>query len=162
MSNDTQDPQSTAANGLSGFIAAAGVILAVSYPVLAISTGFRAVFQIIEEDPANSPYLTLLAALMYAVATVGFVVKRRWAWRLSFGILIAESILTLLIGTLSLTNPDLIGRNVWQFFGRDYGYFPLFQPLLGLAWLIHPLTRATYGISSSSSASEEAAAERDG
>ena len=32
--------------GLSGFIAAAGVILAISYPVLAISTGFRAVYQL--------------------------------------------------------------------------------------------------------------------
>ena len=37
--------------GLSGFIAAAGVILAISYPILAISTGFRAVYQLFFLEP---------------------------------------------------------------------------------------------------------------
>lgn len=131
---------------MSGFIAAAGVILAVSYPVLAIATGFRAIYQIIEGDPANSAYLSLIASVLYATATVGFVVRRRWAWKLSFGALLIEAGFTLVIGVMSFTSPELIGRNVWQYFGRDYGYFPLVQPLLGLLWLIHPQTRAVYGI----------------
>ncbi len=133
-------------SGLSGLIAAAGVILAVSYPVLALSTGVRAIYQIIEGDPANAAYLTLFAACLYLTATVGFVVRKRWAWRLSVAVLLIETAMTLIIGILSYTSPDLIGRNVWQFFGRDYGYFPLIQPLLGLAWLFHPKTMLAYGV----------------
>jgi hypothetical protein len=146
MSETTSDSKNTAANGLSGFIAAAGVILAVSYPVLAISTGFRAVYQIIEGDPENAAYLSLLAALLYATATIGFVVRKRWAWRLSVGVLLFESLMTLVIGSLSFIEPELFGRNVWQFFGRDYGYFPLVQPILGLLWLFNPQTLVAYGI----------------
>ena len=160
--------------GLSGLIAAAGVILALSYPVLALSTGVRAIFQIVEGDPTNSPWLTLLAATFYTIATIGFVkqprpspkgkkgaqkrpstffLSRWWqalqpaqAWRISIAILILETALTLIVGTVSYVAPDLLGRNVWQYFGKDYGYFPLIQPLLGVAWLLHPKTLANYGV----------------
>lgn len=147
MSDSTEPSQTTTKeNGLSGLISAAGAILAVSYPVLALSTGVRAIYQIVEGDPTNSPYLTLFAALLYLLATFGFVVRKRWAWRLSVTVLLIESAMTLIVGTLSYLQPDLIGRNVWQYFGRDYGYFPLIQPLLGLAWLFHPDTLRVYGI----------------
>jgi hypothetical protein len=153
MSGTTPESKNTAANGLSGFIAAAGVILAVSYPVLAIATGFRAIYQIIEGDPTNSPYLSLIASMLYAIATIGFVVRKRWAWKLSFSALLIEAGFTVVIGIMSFTSPELIGRNVWQFFGRDYGYFPLVQPMLGLLWLIHPQTRVAYGIGDDSAES---------
>lgn len=167
-STDVQD-NGGRVSALSGLIAAAGVILAISYPVLALSTGVRAVYQMVERDPTNSPWLTLLGALCYTVATVGFAKQPRpavpgqrpprrqgpawWrritpqaAWKVSMGVLVFESFMTLLVGTLSYVAPDVFGRNVWQFFGRDYGYFPLVQPLLGLAWLIHPLTLRAYGL----------------
>lgn len=153
----------------SNFIVAAGVILAVSYPVLAISTGFRAVFQIIEGEAINSPWLTLLGALCYTVATVGFAKQPRdnqpppkparsvlgkwWralspqaAWRVSVYVLAFESFMTLLVGGLSVAGFDIFGRNVWQFFGADYGYLPLIQPLLGILWLFNPVTMRRYGI----------------
>ena len=38
------------------------------------------------------------------------------------------------------------GSTVWRHFGEDYGYFPLFQPLLGLVWLFWPLTMENYGV----------------
>ena len=57
-----------------------------------------------------------------------------------------ETLLTLIVGTLSYTHPDLIGHTVWRHFGEDYGYFPLFQPLLGLIWLFWPETMRAYGI----------------
>lgn len=133
------------ASALSGFISAAGFILGVSYPVLALSTGFRAVFQLLEGEQVNTPWLTLLAALFYLLATVGFFRRSRWAWRLSVGVLSVETLFTIIVGTLSFVAPDLIGRNVWQYFGRDYGYFPFIQPLLGLAWLFHPQTLRAYG-----------------
>ena len=155
---------------MSGFIRAAGAILAISYPVLALSTGVRAIYQIIEGDPANAPWITLIAAILYTIAAIGFLkqprpqvekkkgqskffLKRWWdeitpqqAWRVSMVVLTFETIMALLVGLLSYISPGLIGRNVWTHFGADYGYFPIIQPLLGLAWLLHPKTMQIYGI----------------
>ena len=136
-------------DGLSGFISAAGVILAVSYPVLALSTGFRAVYRLFFKEGVADllpPTLSAIAALCYLLATFGFAYRKKWAWQLSVGVLGFETLMTLVIGTLSFIYPDLIGRTVWRAFGADYGYFPLIQPLLGLAWLVHPITLQTYGI----------------
>lgn len=144
------------------FIAAAGTILAISYPVLAISTGFRALFQLFEGEASNAPVLTLIGALLYTVAAIGFIKQPRedgkparffkrisvkQGWQISVVALAVETVFTVVVGVLSYTHPELIGRNVWQFFGKDYGYFPLIQPLLGVAWLFHPYTLRSYGIS---------------
>lgn len=140
---------SVSENALSGFIQAAGVILAVSYPVLALSAGVRSIYQLfLKEDVTNylPAVLSGVAAICYLLATVGFVVRKRWAWRLSVSMLAFELAMVLIIGTLSLFIPDTIGRTVWGRFGADYGYFPLIQPLLGLAWLFHRETRRVYGI----------------
>lgn len=157
-----------AVSSFSGFIQAAGVILAISYPVLALSTGVRAAYQLFEGDETNAPWLTLLGALLYTLATIGFAKQPqpdrvekpvrtflgRWwrgippltGWRISVYVLAFETVMTLLVGILSYTHPDLIGRNVWQYFGRDYGYFPLVQPLLGLAWLFNRYTLEAYQV----------------
>lgn len=143
------DKSTTVQNGLSGFIAAAGVILAISYPVLALSTGVRAVYQLfLKEGVTNylAPALSAVAALFYLTASIGFIVRRRWAWRLSVGVLAIETLMTLLVGTLSFIYPDVIGSTVWRHFGADYGYFPLVQPILGLLWLLNPETLRAYGI----------------
>ena len=126
-----------------------GHILAVSYPLLALSTGVRALFQLLlKEGVVNyiGPSLSLVAAVCYLTATIGFARRERWAWWLSVGVLGLESVLTLLVGGLSLTMPELIGRTVWRHFGADYGYFPLFQPLIGLVWLLWPATMRKYGL----------------
>lgn len=160
-------------NAFSNFIVAAGVILAVSYPVLAISTGFRAAFQLFEGEASNSPWLSLLAALCYTLATIGFAKQPRegarqptkpartplgrWyrnltpqqAWKISVYVLAFETLMTVVVGTMSLVAPEVFGRNVWQFFGRDYGYFPLLQPLLGIAWLFNSNTLRNYQIRTS-------------
>lgn len=135
--------------GLSGFIKTAGSILAISYPVLALSTGARAVYQLLLKEGVTDylpPALSAVAALCYLVATVGFAYRRGWAWRLSVGVLAFETFMTLIVGTLSFIYPDVIGRTVWRHFGIDYGFFPLVQPLLGLAWLLHPQTLQAYAI----------------
>lgn len=135
--------------GMSGFIRAAGVILAISYPVLALSTGVRSIYQLFFKEgvvyylPA---ILSGIAALCYLTAAIGFAVRRKWAWKLSVGVLAFETAMTLIVGSLSFIIPDVIGRTVWRHFGADYGFFPLIQPLLGLAWLFHPETRRAYGI----------------
>ncbi len=136
-------------NALSGFIRAAGVILAVSYPVLALSAGVRSIYQLFLKDDVTNylpAILSGVAAICYLLATVGFVIRKRWAWRLSVSMLAFELVMVLIVGTLSFIVPDAIGRTVWGHFGADYGYFPLIQPLLGLAWLFHRETRQVYGI----------------
>lgn len=130
-------------------ISPVGYILAVSYPLLALSTGARALYQLFLKEGVTDPLPALMsgvAALCYLTATVGFVYRRRWSWWLSVGVLTAETFLTLLVGTISYISPTLFGRTVWRHFGEDYGYFPLFQPLIGLAWLLLPATLRAYGI----------------
>lgn len=149
MSQPTNSPSSTRENALSGFIQAAGVILAVSYPVLALSTGVRAVYQLFMKEgevDRMAAALSGLAALVYLVATIGFVIRKRWAWYVSFIALVFELVMVLVVSIISYAQPDLIGRTVWGHFGADYGFFPLIQPILGLAWLLHPQTRRTYGV----------------
>ncbi len=126
-----------------------GYILAVSYPILALSTGVRALYQLFvrtDIDYYLPVILSGVAALCYLTATIGFVYRRRWTWWLSVAVLGFETLMTLMIGLWSFTNPDLIGSTVWRHFGEDYGYFPLFQPILGLIWLLWPQTITAYGI----------------
>ncbi len=133
----------------SRFIKGAGTVLAVSYPILALSTFVRATYQLfLKEGVTNyvGPSLSLVASMCYMVATVGFAVRRKWAWYLSVSVLGFETLMTLIIGTLSILYPEAIGSTVWRYFGIDYAFFPLFQPLIGLVWLLHPETLVAYGI----------------
>ncbi len=135
--------------GLSGFIAAAGVILAISYPVLALSTGFRAFYQLFFKEGVTNylgPALSAVAAILYLVATVGFAVRKKWAWKVSVTALGIEMVMVLVVGTLSILIPETIGRTAWRLYGIDYGFFPLIQPLLGLLWLFNRQTLVAYGI----------------
>lgn len=134
-------------SGYAAFMSVTGYILAVSYPVLALSTGVRALYQLFfkgEVDYLLPPVLSLVAALLYLVAAIGFAWRRRWTWWLSLIALSLEALMTLLIGTLSFTQPDLIGHTVWRHYGADYGYFPLVQPFIGLLWLLWPATRTLF------------------
>ena len=63
---------SDAGQRMGSFAEAAGKILAISYPVLAISTGARAVYQLFLKEGVTDrlpPALTAVAALLYLVAT---------------------------------------------------------------------------------------------
>lgn len=142
-------PEPVATSGLSGIASFAGYALAISYPVLALSTGVRAVYQLFFKAGATEvvgPSLSALAAACYLVATIGFAYRRRWSWYVSFAVLAFETAMSIIVGTLSYAYPDLIGRTAWGHFGADYGYFPLVQPILGLIWLAWPVTLAAYGV----------------
>ena len=136
-------------SGSTELVTVLGYILTVSYPLLALSTGVRALFQLVlKEGVVNylAPTLSLVAALCYLTATIGFARRVRWGWRLSVGVLAFETALTLVVGSLSLIIPVTIGRTVWRHFGADYGFFPLFQPLIGLVWLFWPSIMQQYGL----------------
>ena len=129
---------------------AAGITLGLSYPILAFSTGARAVFQLLFKEGVTDylpPALSAIAASCYLLATIGFFYRRKWAWMLSVGVLSFETLMTFVIGSLSFIIPAVIGRTVWRHFGIDYGFFPLFQPLLGIYWLLSRETLRAYGVS---------------
>jgi hypothetical protein len=165
MSNNVNVPANTTeGNGQENrqwdsLLSPIGYILAVSYPVLAISTGVRAFYQFFVRDDITNylpVFLSALAALCYLVATIGFAYRRRWTWWLSALSLGFETLMTLVVGVWSFIDPPFIGSTVWRHFGEDYGYFPLFQPLLGLAWLLWPQTLQAYGIRMSKQSKESA------
>lgn len=130
-------------------VSPAGYILAVSYPVLALSTGVRALYQVFFKAGVSDylpPLMSGVAALCYLTATIGFAYRRRWSWWLSVVVLAFETALTLIVGAWSYVDPALIGSTVWRHFGADYGYFPLIQPILGLLWLFWPVTMRMYSM----------------
>lgn len=131
-------------------LVAIGAILGISYPVLALSTGVRAVYQALERPDLSALSIGLsgLAAVVYLIAAIAFFVRRRWAWRLGVAALVFETLMALGVGALSFAAPDVVGRTVWRHFGADYGYFPLIQPVLGLVWLAWPETLRRYGLAS--------------
>lgn len=149
MSPRIEEP-APAASPLGKVATAAGVVLAISYPVLALSIGVRAVYQLCcrPELPSKvGPWLSLLAACVYAIAAVGFARRTRRAWRISLAALTFELVMVLVIGTVTVLNPAAIPHTAWGNFGRDYGFFLVLQPFLGLLWLLWPSTRVAYGIS---------------
>ena len=128
---------------------ASGIILGISYPVLALSTGVRAIYQLLFKPDVTytlPPALSAVAAICYLGAAMGFALRRRWAWWVSVGLLGFEMLMVLVVGSLSFMVPEIIGRTAWSRFGADYGYFPLFQPLLGLIWLFSPPVLRAYGL----------------
>jgi len=143
QSSDPIDPQDT------HLLKPIGGILGVSYPLLALSTGARAISRLfLKEGVAitTGPALSAVAATLYLVAAVGFFSRKRWAWRLSVVTLSIETLLVLVVGALSFIIPEAIGSTALRHFGQDYGFFPLIQPILGLTWLLWTPTRQAYGI----------------
>lgn len=126
----------------------AGYVLAISYPLLAFSAAGRSVYQLFFKDELIAgigPYTSLFASACYLTATVGMSYRRPITWYISLYALGLESVATLVVGTLSLVNPALVGSSVWRAFGIDFAFFPLIQPFLGIAWLLWPNTKALFG-----------------
>ncbi|GAA1498655.1 hypothetical protein [Paeniglutamicibacter kerguelensis] len=115
-----------------------GRIIIAVYGVLALSATVRAVYQILM-DFGGAPLaylLSLLAGIVYIVATFALASKRPGSWRLSWYAVIFELVGVLVVGTLSYVLPALFAHPaVWSHFGSGYGYVPLALPLIGLWWL---------------------------
>jgi hypothetical protein len=115
-----------------------GRVLVFLYGLFAVAAGARAGVQIATTfDEAPLAYLlSALAAVIYLVATAGFVRGGRGGRRLAIVCLLVELVGVLAVGALSLADatafPD---ETVWSEFGRGYGFVPLALPILGLLWL---------------------------
>lgn len=116
----------------------AGRVLVLVYGILAMAATGRSLFQILTKfDEAPLAYtLSALAAIVYIVATVALIMPGD-AWRTVAWVTISfELVGVLVVGTLSITNPQLFGHpSVWSYYGIGYLLIPLVLPILGLTWL---------------------------
>lgn len=123
-----------------------GRVLIAVYMILAIAATFRSVYQILSKfDEAPLAYtLSALSGVVYIVATVALIMGVRGrksaaarVWRgIAWAALVFELCGVLIVGTLSLTTPELFGHpSVWSFYGSGYLFIPLVLPVLGLVWL---------------------------
>lgn len=121
-----------------------GRVLVAVYAVLAVAATGRSAFQIIDRFEAAPVAFTLsaVAAAVYVVATLALALRwDRVAW-LTIGFELAG---VLVIGTISVVSPHLIGygavdpfgreATVWSVYGAGYVFIPLVLPVLGLLWL---------------------------
>lgn len=118
------------------------------YVVFAIASGFRSVYQIaIKFDTAPIAYLlSAVAALVYLIAVVSLRRRTPLAWRVTLSVCTFELLGVLIVGTLTLLEPQLFAdETVWSLYGQGYGYFPLLLPILGIVWLLRTDVRQEYG-----------------
>lgn len=125
-----------------------GRVLMGLYTLFAIASGFRSVYQIITKFQfAPLAYsLSALSALVYLVAVFALRYRSPLAWRVTLSVCIFELLGVLVIGAMTLFEPQLFAdETVWSLFGQGYGYFPLLLPLLGIGWLLRRDVRQEYG-----------------
>ena len=116
----------------------AQVALLAAYSLLALAAVGRSTYELIFKfNEAPVAYsLSTFAALVYLIAV--------WAiWRGDrVGIIVGRIACTFeLVGVLTVGTLTVLGNDafdvgtVWSYYGRDYGWLPLFVPALALWWL---------------------------
>jgi len=140
------NPSSTATAGQRSTATStgAGRVLVAVYAILAIAATGRSVFQILDRfDEAPIAFsLSALAAVVYVLATVALALGWR---RIALLTICFELAGVLVIGTISVVAPGLLGlesldpfgreATVWSAYGAGYLLVPLALPVLGLLWL---------------------------
>ncbi|MFC6357337.1 hypothetical protein [Luethyella okanaganae] len=119
-------------------VSGVGRVLIVVYGILALAATGRSFVQTATRfDEAPLAYsLSALAAVVYIVATVALVARARVWYRVAWLTIGFEAVGVLVVGTLSLVNPELFPHDtVWSVFGRGYLFVPLLLPALGMWWL---------------------------
>lgn len=121
-----------------------GRVLIAVYAIFALSATARAGVQIATRfGEAPVPYLlSLLAGVVYILATIGLAGSAPWARTLAWAAVAFELAGVLVVGTLSVVDAaDFPDDTVWSAFGRGYGFVPLVLPMAGLWWLWHTRPR---------------------
>ena len=115
-----------------------GRVLVFVYGVFAVAATGRSLVQLgADADKAPVAYsLSLLAAVIYLVATTCLLLGGRRSWLVAGAACTIELVGVLVVGTLSYVDTALFpDKTVWSHFGQGYGFLPLVLPFLGLAWL---------------------------
>lgn len=115
-----------------------GRVLVFGYGVFAVAATGRSAVQLgLHAERAPLAYsLSLLAAVVYLVATTCLLLGGRTAWRVAVAACSVELVGVLAVGALSYAATDLFpDRTAWSHFGQGYGVFPLVLPFVGLWWL---------------------------
>ena len=117
-----------------------GKLIAVLYGVFTLSAVARAGYQLVRkfDEAPLAILLSLLSAVIYAVAAVALARRGELARRVALVTISAELAGVLGVGALSLVAPHLFPlASVWSHFGQGYGFIPLVLPVVGLWWLFH-------------------------
>lgn len=115
-----------------------GRVLIAVYAVFALSATARAGVQLVTRfrEAPLAYLLSLLAGVVYILATVGLAGCGPRARRLAWVAVLIELTGVLVIGTLSVLAPqDFPRATVWSGYGIGYACVPLVLPLFGLLWL---------------------------
>ncbi|MGH3467388.1 MAG: hypothetical protein ACRDQF_06625 [Thermocrispum sp.] len=115
-----------------------GRLLIAVYATFAVAAAARSAVQIATRfDDAPLAYaLSAFAAVVYVLATVCLASGSTTSRRVAFVSCSVELAGVLLIGTLSLLEPQWFpDATVWSDFGRGYLFIPVVLPVLGLYWL---------------------------
>ncbi|WP_432479641.1 hypothetical protein [Nocardioides sp. GXQ0305] len=113
-------------------------VLVALYAVFAVAAGARSLVQISTRfGEAPLAYsLSLVAAVVYLVATLALRRTSATARRVAWAALAFEAVGVVVVGTVSLVSPELFpDQTVWSDFGAGYGFVPLVLPFAGLWWL---------------------------
>ena len=113
-------------------------VLVAVYAVFALAAGARSIVQLLTKgDEAPLAYtLSLVAAVVYLVATLALRRTTARAHRVAFAACAFELVGVLTVGTLTLVDPELFpDQTVWSTYGAGYGFVPLVLPIVGLWWL---------------------------
>jgi hypothetical protein len=124
-----------------------GRVLIAVYAILAIGATGRSVTQILSRfSEAPVAYtLSAVAAVIYILATIALAAPGEIWNRIAWATIAFELAGVLVIGTISLVAPQLLGisdpnpfgrqSTVWSLYGAGYLCVPLVLPVLGLLWL---------------------------
>ena len=121
-----------------------GRALVFTYGVFAVAATGRSLVQL-GTDAGRAPLaysLSLLAAVIYLVATSCLLLGGRTGWRVAGAAVTIELLGVLSVGALSYAAPELFpDKTVWSHFGQGYAFLPLVLPVAGLVWLRHARPR---------------------
>ena len=119
-----------------------GRTLIAFYFLMTIAALARSIYEIVAHfDRAPVSYLlSLVAGLVYLVATIALITPGRTAYVVAAAAITFELLGVIVVGTVSVLNQrlfPLVGDHgtVWGYYGLEYLLIPLALPVLGLLFL---------------------------
>ncbi|MGO1319146.1 MAG: hypothetical protein ACTII7_02720 [Galactobacter sp.] len=127
-----------------------GRLLVTVYGIFALAAFARSVWQLFGTQRGGefagqkifdiapvSISLSVVAAVVYIVATIALAVRKPASWYVAMVAVIIEFVGVVAVSILSYAAPELFDRaSVWSHFGSGYGYVPIVLPCVGLWWLL--------------------------